>query len=55
MALFFFLLLAAVVLGIIGIAADDLTYLLFIGILVLLVALAFGVFLLRRSGRTPSR
>ncbi|MEO3751182.1 hypothetical protein [Streptomyces sp. B6B3] len=55
MILFLLLLLVAIVLGIIGIAADGLTYLLFIGIAVLVADLALGILLLRRSGRTPTR
>ncbi|MCT9084032.1 hypothetical protein [Streptomyces fulvoviolaceus] len=40
MALLLFLVLVAVVLGIIGVAADGLSYLLIIGIVVLVAALA---------------
>lgn len=56
MALFLFLLLVAIVLGIIGVAVEGLFYLLIIGIVLLVVAVAFiGVRWSRRSGRRPIR
>ncbi|WP_330284851.1 hypothetical protein [Streptomyces sp. NBC_00588] len=51
MSLFLFLVLVAVVLGIIGFAADGLFYLLIIGAVVLLVALAYAAVRFRRGGR----
>jgi hypothetical protein len=52
MAIFLFLILVAIVLGLIGIAVEGLMYLLVIGA-VLLVAdlIIFGAFLSRRRGR----
>ncbi|MCU7826860.1 hypothetical protein [Kitasatospora sp. DSM 101779] len=55
MAWILFLVIVAIVLGLIGVAADGLLYLLFIGILVLLVALALGGARVRRNGRRPTR
>jgi hypothetical protein len=56
MALFLFLVLVAVVLGIIGLAAEGLFYLLIVGIVLLVAALAFiGVRWSRRTGRRPIR
>ncbi|MEU6239098.1 hypothetical protein [Kitasatospora sp. NPDC047058] len=49
MAWILFLILVAVILGIIGVAADGLLYLLIIGILVFLVALALGGTYLRKG------
>ncbi|MFF4536884.1 hypothetical protein [Streptomyces aureus] len=51
MSLFLFLLLVAVVLGIIGFAAHGLFYLLVIGCLVLVADLAYVGLRLRRDGR----
>ncbi|MEU0785554.1 hypothetical protein ABZ341_28725 [Streptomyces sp. NPDC006173] len=51
MSLFLFLILAAVVLGIIGVAVHGLFYLLVIGCVVLLAALAYGAMRFRRGGR----
>ncbi|MFD5632941.1 hypothetical protein ACFWJM_02145 [Streptomyces sp. NPDC127077] len=51
MSLFLFLILVAVVLGIIGVTAHGLFYLLVIGVVVLLAALAYGGLRLRRGGR----
>ncbi|QIQ00897.1 hypothetical protein [Streptomyces liangshanensis] len=51
LSLFLFLLLVAVVLGIIGVAASGLTILLVIGIVVFVADLAFAGARLRRSGR----
>ncbi|MFG2303364.1 hypothetical protein [Actinacidiphila glaucinigra] len=51
MALFLFLLLAAVVLGLIGVVTDGLFYLLIIGIVVLVVDLVFVGVRWRRSRR----
>ncbi|AEN14048.1 MULTISPECIES: hypothetical protein [unclassified Streptomyces] len=56
MAIFLFLVLVAVVLGIVGVAAEGLGYLLFIGIAVLVVAVVFiAVRWSQRSGRRPVR
>ncbi|MBY8339662.1 hypothetical protein LXH13_01285 [Streptomyces spinosirectus] len=51
MSLFLFLVLAAVVLGIIGVAVHGLFYLLIIGAVVLLGALAYAALRFRRGGR----
>ena len=51
MSLFLFLILVAVVLGIIGVAAHGLFYLLVIGVVVLLVDLAYAWMRFRRGGR----
>ena len=51
MSLFLFLVLVAVVLGIIGFAAHGLFYLLIIGALVLLLDLVYGAMRFRRGGR----
>ncbi|MET9437847.1 hypothetical protein [Streptomyces sp. NPDC006551] len=56
MALFLFLVLVAVVLGIIGVVVEGLFYLLIIGIVVLGAAVIFiAVRWSRRSGRRPIR
>ncbi|MDQ0794230.1 hypothetical protein [Streptomyces sp. B1I3] len=56
MALFLFLVLVAVVLGIVGVTVEGLGYLLIIGIAVLVAAVAFiAVRWSRRSGRRPIR
>ena len=55
MALFLLLVLAAVVLGIVGVAVKGLLYLLAIGSALLLVALVVGAMRFRRTGRRPSR
>ncbi|MCQ9184746.1 hypothetical protein ACIA8I_35475 [Streptomyces rishiriensis] len=51
MSLFLFLILAALVLGIIGFAAHGLFYLLIIGALVLLADLVYAAVRFRRGGR----
>lgn len=51
MSLFLFLILVAVVLGIIGVAAHGLFYLLAIGVVVLLVDLVYAAMRFRRGGR----
>lgn len=51
MALILVLILVAIVLGLVGVAAHGLLYLLFIGIVVLLIALALGGTRLRRGQR----
>jgi hypothetical protein len=55
-ALFLLLVIAAIVLGIVGVVAKGLLYLLFIGIVVLLGALVFGALRMRRRpGRRQAR
>ncbi|MCL6670802.1 MULTISPECIES: hypothetical protein [Streptomyces] len=51
MSLFLFLVLVALVLGIIGFAAHGLFYLLIIGVVVLLADLAYVAVRFRRGGR----
>ncbi|MFE7168194.1 hypothetical protein [Streptomyces sp. NPDC057616] len=51
MSLFLFLVLVALILGIIGVAAHGLFYLLIIGALVLIVDLAYAAMRFRRGGR----
>lgn len=51
MSLFLFLILVAVVLGIIGVAAHGLFYLLVIGVVVLLADLVYAAMRFRRGGR----
>ncbi|WP_192582560.1 MULTISPECIES: hypothetical protein [Streptomyces] len=51
MSLFLFLILVAVVLGLIGVAAHGLFYLLIIGVVVLLLDLVYAGTRLRRGGR----
>ncbi|MEU1623645.1 hypothetical protein ACFZAU_36065 [Streptomyces sp. NPDC008238] len=55
MALFLFLLLVAVVLGLIGVVAEGLLYLLVIGIVVLVLDLVLVGVRWRRSRRGPLR
>ncbi|MFH8657402.1 hypothetical protein [Streptomyces afghaniensis] len=56
MALFLLVVLVAVVLGIIGVAADGLDYLLAIGIALFAVdVIFFAVWLSRHAGRRPVR
>ncbi|MEV6211477.1 hypothetical protein [Kitasatospora sp. NPDC051914] len=55
MAWILFLVLVAIVLGLIGVTADGLLYLLFIGIVVLLLAAALGSTRLRKNGRRTAR
>ena len=55
-ALFLLLVIAAIVLGIVGVAAKGLLYLLIIGIAVFLVALILAALRMRRRpGRRPTR
>jgi len=55
-ALFLLLVIAAIALGIVGVVAKGLLYLLFIGIVVLLGALLFGALRMRRRpGRRQAR
>jgi hypothetical protein len=55
MALFLFLILVAVALGIIGVVVKGLLYLLIIGIVVFLGSLLLGSLRLRRGGRVTGR
>ncbi|WP_199520325.1 hypothetical protein [Kitasatospora sp. MBT63] len=55
MAWILFLILIAVALGIIGVATHGLLYLLFIGIVVLLLAVGLGGARFRRSGGRSAR
>ncbi|MBT2389886.1 hypothetical protein J7E87_10725 [Streptomyces sp. ISL-1] len=56
MVLFLLLVLAAVLLGIIGVAVDGLAFLLITGIMLLVADVAFGaVRWSRRAGRRPIR
>jgi hypothetical protein len=55
-ALFLLLVIAAIVLGIVGVAAKGLLYLLIIGIAVFLAALVLAALRMRRRpGRRPAR
>ncbi|UXY32153.1 hypothetical protein [Streptomyces sp. HUAS TT20] len=51
MSLFLLLIIVAIVLGIIGVAAHDLFYLLIISVIVLLADLAYGAMRFRRGGK----
>ncbi|MFH8368043.1 hypothetical protein [Streptomyces sp. NPDC018031] len=55
MTLFLLLLLIAIVLGLIGVAAESLGFLLAVGVLVFLLALVQLAVQLRRGGRRPLR
>lgn len=56
LAIFLLLVIVAMVLGIVGVVAKGLLYLLFIGIVVLLGALVLGALRMRRRpGRRPAR
>jgi hypothetical protein len=56
LALFLLLVIVAVVLGIVGVVAKGVLFLLFIGIVVFLGALVFGALRMRRRpGRSPAR
>jgi hypothetical protein len=52
---FLILLIVAIVLGIIGVVADGMVYLLIIGIAVFVAALVYLAVRWRRSGRRPVR
>ena len=54
-ALFLLLVIVAVMLGIVGVVAKGLLYLLIIGIVVFLGALVLGALRMRRPGRHPAR
>lgn len=55
MALFFFVIVVAIVLGIVGVVAHGLLYLLVIGVVVLVADLVYLAVRWRRSGRRPLR
>jgi hypothetical protein len=56
LAFFLFLVIVAIVLGIVGVVAKGLLYLLFIGIVVFLGALVLGALRMRRRpGKPPAR
>ncbi|MEE1822648.1 hypothetical protein PUR61_10655 [Streptomyces sp. BE20] len=55
MALVLFLIIVAIVLGLVGVVADGLLYLLFAGIAVLAVALIVAAVRFRRGGRRAPR
>jgi hypothetical protein len=56
LAFFLFLMIVAIVLGIVGVVAKGLLYLLFIGIAVFLAALVLGALRMRRRpGKPPAR
>jgi hypothetical protein len=56
LAFFLFLVIVAIVLGIVGAVAKGLLYLLFIGIAVFLAALVLGALRMRRRpGKPPAR
>ncbi|MGK4585235.1 hypothetical protein [Kitasatospora sp. HPMI-4] len=50
-----FLIIVAIVLGIVGVVAKGLLYLLFIGVAVLILALAISAVRFRRGGRRRTR
>ena len=54
-AFFLLLIIVAIVLGIVGVVAKGLLYLLIIGIVVFLGALVLGAVRMRRPGRRPVR
>jgi hypothetical protein len=55
MVLFLLLVLVAIALGIVGVVAKGLLYLLIIGAVVLVADLVYGAVRLRRGGRRPGR
>ncbi|MEU4117761.1 hypothetical protein AB0F71_25105 [Kitasatospora sp. NPDC028055] len=55
MALVLFLIILAIVLGIVGVAIHGLIYLLFIGIAVLIIAVAISAVRFRHGGRSSNR
>ncbi|HEY9484545.1 MAG TPA: hypothetical protein VIR00_16445 [Micromonosporaceae bacterium] len=55
MAFFLLLIIVAIVLGIVGVVAHGLFYLLIIGIVVLIIDLVYAAVRFRRGGRRPTR
>jgi hypothetical protein len=54
-AIFLLLIIVAIALGIVGVVAHGLLYLLIIGIVVLLIDLAYAAVRFRHAGRRPTR
>jgi hypothetical protein len=54
-AFFLLLIIVAIVLGIVGVVAHGLFYLLIIGIVVLIIDLVYAAVRFRRGGRRPTR
>jgi hypothetical protein len=54
-AFFLLLIIVAIVLGIVGVVAHGLFYLLIIGIVVLIIDLIYAAVRFRRAGRRPTR
>jgi hypothetical protein len=54
-AFFLLLIIVAIVLGIVGVVAKGLLYLLIIGVVVLVCALVLGALRMRRPGRRQAR
>jgi hypothetical protein len=54
-AIFLLLIIVAIVLGIVGVVAHGLLYLLIIGIAVLVIDLVYAAVRFRRAGRRPNR
>jgi hypothetical protein len=55
MVLILLLIIVAIALGIVGVVAKGLFYLLIIGVVVLVIALAYGALRFRQGGRRPTR
>jgi hypothetical protein len=55
MAFFLLLIIAAIVLGIVGVVVHGLLYLLIIGIAILIIDLVYAGVRFRRAGRRPTR
>ncbi|GAA2264606.1 hypothetical protein GCM10010430_56570 [Kitasatospora cystarginea] len=55
MALVLFLIIVAILLGIVGVVAKGLLYLLFIGVAVLVIAVVISAVRFRRGGRSANR
>jgi len=54
-ALFLLLIIVAIALGIVGVVAHGLLYLLFIGIAVLIIDIVYAAIRFRRAGQRPTR
>jgi hypothetical protein len=54
-AFFLLLIIVAIVLGLVGVVAHGLFYLLIIGIVVLIIDLVYAAVRFRRTGRRPTR
>jgi hypothetical protein len=55
MALFLLLVIVAIALGIVGVVAKGLLYLLAIGVVIFIIAVVAGALRFRRGGRQPGR